>query len=155
MFAPVLLIAVLAFLPPSAGFGAADGPGAGPGAGDDADVYAMVTDDKESNRAFYRALGFAFVPEEDLRDNDSLYAAGYCMRLAQRYQLDGEQARFLGLLYVAQHAIAPACYTLQPFTDDLATKRCNLMKRPLLRNDPGTRTLVCGARRPEAPQDAG
>jgi hypothetical protein len=110
----------------------------------DADTYEMVTDDKESNREFYQALGYEFVPEAHLRDADAIYGAGYCIRLAQRYRLDGKQARFLGLLYVAQHAIAPACYTLQPFTDDLAEKRCGLMHRRVLRNDPATRTLVCG-----------
>jgi len=125
----------------------------GEGIAPDGDIFEMVTDDKESNRAFYRAIGFEFVPDEMVRGNDTVYAAGYCIRLAQRYHLDGKQARFLGLLYVAEHAIAPACYTLQPFTDDLAAKRCNLMKRPVLRNDPATRTLVCGPRRQKGEEE--
>lgn len=123
---------------------------AGSGHGEEGDIFAMVTDDKESNRAFYQALGYEFVPDSIVREVDESFGAGYCVRLAQRYKLDGSQARFLGLLYVAQHAIAPACYTLQPFTDELAAKRCNLMRRPVLRNDPATHTLVCGPRRPEA-----
>jgi hypothetical protein len=132
------------FLPgaPLSGWGASEASG-GAGSVSSAENYEMITDDKESNRAFYRAIGFEFVPEEMVRDNDSVY------------HLDGKQARFLGLMYVAEHAIAPACYTLQPFTDDLATKRCNLMKRPMVRNDPATRTLVCGPRRVEDPPAQG
>jgi hypothetical protein len=122
----------------------------GSGHGVEGDIFAMVTDDKESNRAFYQALGYEFVPDGIVREVDESFGAGYCARLAQRYKLDGSKARFLGLLYVAQHAIAPACYTLQPFSDELAAKRCNLMRRPVLRNDPATHTLVCGPRRPES-----
>jgi hypothetical protein len=151
---PLLLLPALALCLAGISATAAEGPGALPPPGA-VDSYEMVTDDAESNRAFYRAIGYEFVPEAMVRENEADYAAGYCTRLAQRHKLDAQQARFLGLLYVAKWAIAPACYTLQPFTDDLAAKRCNLMRRPVLRNDPATRTLVCGPRRAEGETGAG
>lgn len=144
-----LMPIVLGALAAPLGFAVAAAPAA-PGEPGKAETasFEMVTDDKASNRAFYEALGFEWVPDENLRDADAVHGAGYCIRLARRYHLDEKQARFLGLLYVAQHAIAPACYTLQPFTDDLAAKRCELMHRPVQRNDPATHTLVCGPLRP-------